>query len=693
MNHQFLPINIGDNPNKSTHGLLHHIILNNSDITDKYKSLTIINNTFNYNTNIKNIDGDLFKERKRHNPNRKNNSNNNNINNEIDSDFTEITKSIAPSQQKKQIDNLKNNLKSEFKEAKNIQGAKSISSREREMERIKKNKNKGYRENDDIISSDNIMVNIEEISSSNKININNNIDDENNEYLDDYNNIFHNDNNTKEKNDNDITNEKSTQNNDDTININNNINIKALGKNMNGYKINLDSPNKGANLVKKGRKKISKNNLNLKLKNEEDIIKLYRLNDTLSNDIIFFFVDEETTKGIKLLNLGLKYFVQNINGKQISIYIFDMNNKTENNKMNEGINILLTELHLHKIVKVVLACGDESIFPFIEKLNECSVNFDKIIFCVLPFGISNDLSIQFGFGKSNWFSNINLDSLKKIINEIIESTSISIDIWETKLTFDSSNGGYISINDNLEKYLNKTTSLYRGFISYFSLGYDSRIGFNVSRKKYNECKLCYYCSFYYEALKKKFCTKTLKLNQFLDSLYYINLHKIDSSYDDERQTTREDHGQKIPIFQTNDIDLNSQGNDNISINNSKSENRIVPTNEPINKKEYKKTHNISHEEDEDNEIEESDSETEYEINSTLKTFKYEKVMIKGEPLGLICQNIKYFGDGNVSKWDSKKPKYGIQIRKKMSIDSVNKSNKELKKVSIYFYIFNIFRIK
>ena len=688
MNHQFLPINIGDNPNKSTHGLLHHIILNNSDLTDKYKSLTIINNTFNYNTNFNNFDADLFKERKKHNTNKKNNinKNNNNINNEIDSDFTEITKSIAPSQQKKQIDNLKNNLKSEFKEAKNIQGAKSISSREREMERIKKNKNIGYRENDDIISSDKIMVNIEEISSSNKININNNIDDDNNEYIDDYNNIFNN-KNSKEKNEVDITNEKSTQNNDDIININNNININALGNKINGYNINLDSPNKGANLVKKGRKKISKNNLNVKFKKEEDIIKLYKLNDTLSNDIIFFFVNEETNKGIKLLNLDLNYFVQNINGKKISIYIFDMNNKTENKKMNEGINILLTELHLHKIVKVVLACGDECVFPFIEKLNNYSVNLDKIIFCVLPFGISNDLSIQFGFGKSKWCSNINLDSLKRIINEIVESTSISIDIWEIKLTFDSTNGGYISINDNLEKYLNKTASLYRGFISYFSLGYDSRIGFNMSRKKYNECKLCYYCNFYYEALKKKFCTKTLKLNQFLDSLYYIDLHKIDSSYDDERQTTREDHGQKIPIFQTNEIDLNPQGNDNISINNSKSENRIVNTNEPINKKEYKKTHDMSHEEDEENEIEESDSETEYEINSTLKTFKYEKVIIKGEPLGLICQNIKYFGDGNISKWDSKKPKYGIQIRKKMSIDSVNKSNKELKKVSNYYILF------
>ena len=142
-----------------------------------------------------------------------------------------------------------------------------------------------------------------------------------------------------------------------------------------------------------------------------------------------------------------------------------------------------------------------------------------------------------------------------------------------------------------------------------------------------------------------------------------------------------------PIFQTTEIVLNSQRNDNISINNSKSTNRIVPNNDTINNKNYKKNHNITNEEDEENEIEESDSENENEeVDSALKTFKYEKVMIKGEPMGLICQNIKYFCDGNISKWDSKKPKYGIQIKKKISIDSVNKSNKELKKVSIFYLI-------
>ena len=686
MSRAFLPINIGDNHNKSTHGFLHRVILNNSVLSDKYKSLTIINNTINYNANAngKNFNNYLKKENKKNNlikKSNKTNKNNINNNNEIDSDFSEITKSVSPSQQKKRIDNLKSNLKSDYKEAKHILGEKSISSRERENEKIKNNNNKRI-ENDDIISSENIMVNIEEISNSNKSNEINEIHNINinNEYIEDEINI-------KEKNENENEHDKSTEDNYDIIN--NDGNIKRI-YDKNGYIINLDSPNKGVNLVKKSRKKISKNNLNSKFKNEKDIINLYKLNDTLSNDLIFFFVNENTKKGIQLLNLNLKYSVQNINGKQISVYMFDMNNTTENNKMNEGIDILITELHLHKIVKVVLACGDESIFPFIEKLNNASINLDKIIFCALPFGRSNDLSIQFGFGKS--FAKINLNSLKKIIQEIIESISVQIDIWDLKLIFDNAHGGYISINNKFEKNKSKIASMRRGFISYFSLGYDSHIGFDISKKKYNNSKICYYTCYWYEAFKNSFCSKSLKLNQYLDSLYFINLHKNDSEYEDESQTIKEDHGQKITIFQTNVIDLNLNQNDNISINNSKSDNRIVPTNEPINKKKFKKRHEISNEEDGENEMEESDSETEYEeVNNALKTFKYEKVMIKGEPLGLICQNIKYFCDGNISKWDSKKPKYGIQIRKKMSIDSINKSNNELKKVRInklFYYFYN-----
>lgn len=685
MNHSFLPIIINDNHNKSTQDLLHHIILNNSVLSDKYKSLTIINNTINYNNNINNYNDNLFKDNEKNNnlntslplyKNKKANDNNSKeYNNDAfdDNDFYEINNTVSLSEKKKEIENLKKNLKSvkDFQEAKNIQNAKSVSSREREINDYN---------NKDIISSDNIIVNVEEIS-------NNIIKDVENSLTNKY--------NIKCKNK-DESEEKSYINEKNQI-----TNINSSQNNI--YEINYDSPNKNANLVKK--EKRYKFNPNLKSKNEEDIIKLYHLNDTISNDVIFIFVNEETTEGARLLNLGLKYFVQNINSRQISIYVFDMNNKTDNNKLNEGIEILLTELHLHKIIKLVLCCGDESIFPFINKLHEFSVNFEKIIFCVLPFGRTNDLSTQFGFGNS-LYSNINLKTLKKIIQDVLEATSVHIDIWEVKITCDENNGGYIKINNNFEKCKKKISTIRRGFISYFSLGYDSRIGFAISKKKSLGCRCCNIMNFWWEGMKKSCCTKSIKLNQFVEALYYINLQKNESLYDDsgneDNQTIKEDNGRKITIFQTcklNEID-------NISVNNSKSDNRISSSNDNINKKTYNKSNAIPAEEvdgdeefnkkseniDIDNNIEneESESESEYEeVNNTLKRFKCEKILIKGEPLGLICQNIKYFCDGNISKWETKKPSYGIQTYKNNKIlsDSTNKCIKELKKVSIKYLIY------
>ena len=161
------------------------------------------------------------------------------------------------------------------------------------------------------------------------------------------------------------------------------------------------------------------------------------------------------------------------------------------------------------------------------------------------------------------------------------------------------------------------------------------------------------------------------------------MHKNYSVYDDGNemnQTMKEDNGRKITIFKT--CGFNEQ--DNISESISKSDNRNnkshdIPADEVEGDEELnKKSENI-----EINNIENEDyeSESEYEkVNSALKTFKKEKILIRGEPLGLICQNIKYFCDGNISKWDNKKPSYGIQTYSDNIADNANKFCKELEKV-------------
>ena len=648
---------------KNTHNFLNHFILNNSVLSDKFRPLTIINNTINYHNNINNFNNYPFKENEEdnnlnisapsHHTNKiKGNSKEYKEDNHEDDDFSfTINNSNSSSKKKKAIKFLKDNLgnKNTFKEKSNFLKEKSISSRERQE------KNNINNINNDIISSENKVVDLEEVS---------NTDNEKDEQSLKNNKLI---NINKKNNDNEISNDDISYNNN-----NNNI-----------YSINFDSPNKNANLVKRGKIKINISNSISKSKNEEDIIKLYNLNDTISNDVIFFFVNEETNEGLNLLNLGLKYFVQNINKKQISLYLFDMNNKTENNKMSEGLELLLVELQLHKMIKLILCCGDESIYPFISKLNDNNINLEKIIFYVLPFGRTNDLSTHFGFGDSILYSKINLTSLKKIIQDVIRSITRDIDIWEMKITCDDKNGGYIAINNNLEKYRTKISTIRKGFISYFSLGYDSRIGFDISKKKTMSWKCCNCLNFWWEGLKKSYFTKSIKLNQYLDALYHINLHKNYSVYDDGNemnQTMKEDNGRKITIFKT--CGFNEQ--DNISESISKSDNRNnkshdIPADEVEGDEELnKKSENI-----EINNIENEDyeSESEYEkVNSALKTFKKEKILIRGEPLGLICQNIKYFCDGNISKWDNKKPSYGIQTYSDNIADNANKFCKELEKV-------------
>ena len=650
--------------NRSTRDILktNNILHNSISANSKYKRFTIINNTINYNTFIHSLPFKEASNTKSLNlsvPSKQiinDDANDNYIDDNIPFD---LNKSLSPSEEKNkiiEIADLKNNLDNSnyFKEVSQVQDAKSVSSREKEINNTKNN----Y-----IINVENMIVNIDEISSSN--------------------------NQSKSKTENKNEKKLISNNENKKLKINdnteyNNININSKEKMILNRKedtntdlkknteycfdiINYKSPNKNIDLVKKyntlSNKKKSKGNYN----NDygENIINLYGINiSNNNNEVLIFFIDGQSDNedAKKLLNMGLKYSIMQVNSNLVSIYLLDM---SDTNSINENIEILLLESKLHKFIKVILCCGDEMIYPFISKLSTFQdIDFTKIIFGALPFGRTNDLSIQFGFGDSINFSSNFLNKLKEIIHDIIEATCVNIDIWEIKICFDENRGGYIELDKNLNKNEIRTPIYRRGFISYFSLGYDSRIGFNMLKTKQKFCKISNFCKFWWEAVKK-ICLKNIKLKGFIDALYYINLPKNDdneNSINENNQTLKEDNGRKITIFQTcdnNDISINEN-------NNSLNQQRVVKTDLDID--EDKNTHEHGCEE----------SESEYEkIDETLKTFKYEKIIIKGEPLGLICQNIKYFFDGNASKWDTKNPSYGIQTKKNTKLS--NKSEKNVKK--------------
>ena len=148
-------------------------------------------------------------------------------------------------------------------------------------------------------------------------------------------------------------------------------------------------------------------------------------------------------------------------------------------------------------------------------------------------------------------------------------------------------------------------------------------------------------------------------------MYTINLLK-DEDYS-SNITEKEEEGRKIFIFKTNlngeKVNTNQNNTESYQINNDSNN---------LDNSNSNNSHSINNED----EINESDY---YELDNSLKTFQNKNIMLKGDPIGLVCQNIKYFFDGKQSNWNENE-NYGIEI-----YDSeIDKNNKEAYEVKFYF---------
>jgi diacylglycerol kinase family enzyme len=480
-----------------------------------------------------------------------------------------------------------------------------------------------------------------------------------------------------------FVNEENEENNIDNMVVNledNNSNIRKSMTSMNRElkKQEIPNPFKPVNDINKYAYIHNNSNLNEidtynnKIKfvqeyDDESIInnnndKKNSLGDNLlkneNKNIIYFFINQYSgnQKGKFLLNLEFKTIKMN---DDTIINFYDYND--ENGVINLKKDLQLKHINL---IKVIICSGDGSIFPFINKINKLSIDLNKLIFCVLPYGRTNDISRQFGF------TNIideNFSKFKYLINDIEKNSTITnIDIWEIKLTLDKKNGGILNSKKNYEyDEKHQKISIFRnGFIGYFSLGYDGRIGYDVNNNRTNYTCL-YKCLFFWECFKKWFFRKSIKINGFIDSMYTINLLK-DEDYS-SNITEKEEEGRKIFIFKTNlngeKINTNQNNTESYQINNDSNN---------LDNSNSNNSHSINNED----EINESDY---YELDNSLKTFQNKNIMLKGDPIGLVCQNIKYFFDGKQSNWNENE-NYGIEI-----YDSeIDKNNKEAYEVKFYF---------
>ena len=307
---------------------------------------------------------------------------------------------------------------------------------------------------------------------------------------------------------------------------------------------------------------------------------------------------------------------------EFSIIVFNIIDKNEMTLGKKFIKKYLTDFPKFKI-KILIAGGDGTVLGIVEELNKEKIPLPRCVFGAMPFGTGNDLSNALGFGNECKVGGIN--DFQRVLYTYLIGTESKIDIWELSLNMNQITGAMFDVIKNGEKLKedenkNKVLNFKKTFVNYFSLGFDARVGFQFEqRRTSNRC--CNKVVYALEGAKRIFCCKkNYGLGQLLDGFLEGSTNKNNNSTD--------------------------------NTNNDKDDVNIITEEKPP-----------------DEDIEEVPNEpliSTEETNTIEKKFIFrtksqgqKDIVLKGNPVTLICQNIDFYMGGTRNIW-GKTSHIGIQ---------------------------------
>ena len=253
-------------------------------------------------------------------------------------------------------------------------------------------------------------------------------------------------------------------------------------------------------------------------------------------------------------------------------------------------------------IKILIAGGDGTVMRIIEDLKKEEIPLSHCIFGILPFGTGNDLSNALGFGND---CNINtIDNFQNLLLKYYAGILVKVDVWEVEVKLDEEQGNIYDYND-LKK--SKINQINKSFVNYFSIGCDARLGFIFEQKR-TSSRCCNKCVYGCEGFKRFLCCKK---NYGMSELF-------DCFQAEEKNEELPKSNKQTEEKLTDFWDIEEVKNDPIIIEEKENSS-------DANRKIIFKAKN----------------------NESIST----DIILKGNPISIICQNINYYMGGSMNIWE------------------------------------------
>ena len=197
-------------------------------------------------------------------------------------------------------------------------------------------------------------------------------------------------------------------------------------------------------------------------------------------------------KGAELLSAGIRGMRLSLGESHVVLSVYDLRYGESGKKPGFlDISKLVNDnscIDSEHPVRIIAAGGDGTVVWAMSESVQYGIDITKVVFGTIPFGTGNDFAFVYGWGSDppKHLLKHQFKELKKLLLQWLSADLVPHDLWNVRIHIDPARGRILQYSGSLLRRIplaGTDGTLEKMMGNYFSLGAESRIGFDFDRSR------------------------------------------------------------------------------------------------------------------------------------------------------------------------------------------------------------------